>query len=193
MTSFPLKIVTLDGLFYDGEAEEVIVEAVFIQQRDLTIIPGENGTIALPTDKAYPGDEVTVTATPDEGYEFSHLLVNGEEVDGSTFTVPETETVTVQGVFKVYVPSAPSSEVRRPTNHNITIETAVGGTVKVSNEKATINTVIKLEVVAEAGYVLESITVKKLYNGTTAELSSSNTFFMPYSNVVITPVFKQAG
>ena len=25
MTSFPLKIVTLDGLFYDGEAEEIIV------------------------------------------------------------------------------------------------------------------------------------------------------------------------
>ena len=25
MTSFPLKIVTLDGLFYDGEAEEVVV------------------------------------------------------------------------------------------------------------------------------------------------------------------------
>ena len=25
MTGFPLKIVTLDGLFYDGEAEEVVV------------------------------------------------------------------------------------------------------------------------------------------------------------------------
>ena len=25
MTSFPLKIVTLDGLFYDGEAEEIVV------------------------------------------------------------------------------------------------------------------------------------------------------------------------
>ena len=61
----------------------------------------------------------------------------------------------------------------------------------VSAEKATINTVIKMEVAPAEGYVLESITVKKVYNGKNATVTD-NSFYMPYSNVVITPVFKKA-
>ena len=37
MTSFPLKIVTLDGLFYDGEAEEIIVRTV---EGDMGVLAG---------------------------------------------------------------------------------------------------------------------------------------------------------
>jgi len=149
-----------------------------------------NGTYVLSPANPVPGETVTIIATGDEGFVYDYAEVNGVPIPGSTFTMAAGDVIEV--FFKAGQAPAPA-DVKRPANHMITVDTVTGGTVKASAEKATINTVIKLEVVAEAGYVLESITVKKLYNGTTAELSSSNTFFMPYSNVVITPVFKQAG
>lgn len=58
-----------------------------------------NGTIYVPS-LAEPGSTVTVTAVPDEGYEFSHLLVNGQVVNGLTFTAPQSGTVNLSGVFE---------------------------------------------------------------------------------------------
>jgi len=43
MTSFPLKIVTLDGLFYDGEAEEVIVRT---STGDMGVLAGHTNCVA---------------------------------------------------------------------------------------------------------------------------------------------------
>lgn len=43
MTSFPLKIVTLDGLFYDGEAEEIIVRTTM---GDMGVLAGHLNCVA---------------------------------------------------------------------------------------------------------------------------------------------------
>ena len=43
MTSFPLKIVTLDGLFYDGEAEEIIVRTTM---GDMGVLAGHINCVA---------------------------------------------------------------------------------------------------------------------------------------------------
>ena len=43
MTSFPLKIVTLDGLFYDGEAEEVVVRTTM---GDMGVLAGHTNCVA---------------------------------------------------------------------------------------------------------------------------------------------------
>ena len=41
----------------------------------------ENGSVKVSPSKAEKGDTVTVTVTPDDGYEISKITVNGEEVD----------------------------------------------------------------------------------------------------------------
>ena len=43
MTSFPLKIVTLDGLFYDGEAEEIVVRTTM---GDMGVLAGHTNCVA---------------------------------------------------------------------------------------------------------------------------------------------------
>ena len=43
MTSFPLKIVTLDGLFYDGEAEEIVVRTTV---GDMGVLAGHINCVA---------------------------------------------------------------------------------------------------------------------------------------------------
>ncbi len=157
-----------------------------------TVNTPANGTVTLSPAQAYSGQTVTVVATAAEGYEVDEILVNGQPISGVTFVMPKGGA-SVEVTFKsISSGSEPAPKILKPTNHTIKIETVTGGTVKASAEKATINTVIDLEIIPEAGYVLESITVKKLYNGKNATVTD-NSFYMPYSNVVITPVFKQAG
>ena len=67
-----------------------------------------HGSISLPAGEKinggyeyfYPsGRKITVKVTPDEGYEFDYLLVNGKKVSKTSFTMPAKDTV-VRGVFK---------------------------------------------------------------------------------------------
>ncbi len=59
----------------------------------------QTGTVYVPS-LAVSGSTVTVTVVPDEGYEFSHLLVNGQRVNGLSFTAPQSGIVKLSGVFE---------------------------------------------------------------------------------------------
>ena len=55
-----------------------------------------NGTVELSAEKAYTGDKVTVTATPEEGYALTSLSVvdadgNEVELSGNQFTMPNSK------------------------------------------------------------------------------------------------------
>jgi len=58
-----------------------------------------NGTVTAPTEGVV-GKTITVTATPDEGYVLDKITVNGDAIDGTTFTMPD-EDVTISATFKV--------------------------------------------------------------------------------------------
>lgn len=67
-----------------------------------------HGSISLPAGEKIDGEDeyfypsgrkITVKVTPDEGYEFDYLLVNGKKVSKTSFTMPTKDTV-VRGVFK---------------------------------------------------------------------------------------------
>ncbi len=61
----------------------------------------ENGTVTLSHDKAKEGTSVTVTATPDEGYEVYDMLINGVSVGNeSVYTITSvTADTTVKVLF----------------------------------------------------------------------------------------------
>ena len=62
-----------------------------------------NGSVAVSKAEVEPGEEITITVTPAEGYELEALLVNGEETavdENGKATVKVTGNTTVKATFK---------------------------------------------------------------------------------------------
>ena len=57
-----------------------------------------NGTVKVNPSNGSITTLITVTATPDEGYELAYITVDGEKISGNTFRMPD-KAVTVSAVF----------------------------------------------------------------------------------------------
>ena len=55
---------------------------------DIEVIPSDNGTVRPSLSNASAGSTITLTVTPDEGYELAYITVDGERIDGTSFTMP---------------------------------------------------------------------------------------------------------
>ena len=64
----------------------------------ITVVDPANGTVKVNPSNGSVGTLITVTATPDEGYELAYITVDGERITGSTFRMPD-KAVTVSAVF----------------------------------------------------------------------------------------------
>ena len=64
----------------------------------ITVTQPANGTIRVNPSNGSAGTLITVTATPDEGYELAYITVDGEKITGNTFKMPD-KAVTVSAVF----------------------------------------------------------------------------------------------
>ena len=119
----------------------------------------EGGTLYVPS-MALPGQTVTVTYTADEGYTFSHLLVNGQPAAGLTVTVPETGPLTISAVFK---PAAV-----------LTVLSCVGGIVTLPKTTAAYGEAITASAVPEEGYEFVALLVNgAAVNGLTFTVPAS--------------------
>ena len=96
--------VTITGNSFTMPAGDVTVRAVFSpvvnipDTHEIELIVGEGGEAKLSLTNASAGSTITVTATPDEGFELDYITVDGERIDGTTFTMPEHD-VTVRVYF----------------------------------------------------------------------------------------------
>jgi len=80
--------------------EDAKVEAVFEKiSYAVKVEEPTNGKVTASVEKAVEGETVTLTVTPNTGYELSKLTVNGKEVIDGKFTMP-AEEVTVVAEFK---------------------------------------------------------------------------------------------
>ena len=64
----------------------------------ITVADPANGTVKVNPANGSEGTLITVTATPDEGYELAYITVDGEKISGNTFRMPDHD-VTVSAVF----------------------------------------------------------------------------------------------
>ena len=65
---------------------------------DIDLIVGEGGEAKTNFSNASAGTTITVTVTPDEGYELDYITVDGERISGTTFKMPDHD-VTVRVTF----------------------------------------------------------------------------------------------
>ena len=124
----------------------------------------ENGTLTVTTDTGTlqsgalveAGTSITVTATPDEGYELETLTVGGETfISGESYVV-EANTEIVATFAEV--PPTMYTVSWTADNCDITVETAEGTTVENGGEVAE-GTELTITATAADGYELESLTV----------------------------------
>ena len=100
-----ITVTTADGGFTDTCEVTVTVRedapdrpVNIPETHEIELIAGEGGEARASFSNASAGAEITVTATPDEGYELAYITVNGERISGVSFTMPDHD-VTVRVYF----------------------------------------------------------------------------------------------
>ena len=133
-------------------------------------VPNGGGSASAKT-SASAGDLITVTCTPNTGYELDKIVVNNAAITGNTFTMPAKDTTVVVS-FKKAV-------------YSVSINTPVGGTATLNKSSAYYGDTITVTTKAGTGYTLDKIYV----NGTA--ISSGSSFTMPAKDTDVEVVFKQ--
>lgn len=143
--------------------------------KTVTVADTTNGTVTASATKDVAADtEVTLTVTPDAGYELDTILAKTAtgtvEIVDNKFKMP-AEDVTVTATFK-------------KSTYTITLNsTAVGGSVAVDKTSAQMGDEVKVTATAADGYTFDSLTVEGV-EGTVE--GNVFTFTMPAKNVDLT-------
>jgi hypothetical protein len=141
-----------------------------------------NGSVSTDKSTAAAGETVTLSNTPNTGYELDYYIVTGEnnttiEVNGNQFTMP-AGNVWISAVFK-------------QTEYTITINASENGTV--SADKTTglhYNDYVTLTITPNSDFELDQLFVKDANNNPINV--NNNQFQMPASNVTVSATFKSA-
>ena len=144
---------TTGNLSFFAKWEEQIVNY------DVSVQQAENGTVEIsPSGSVVAGTQITVTATPAAGYVLDAVLVNGEEIDGTSFFVRENSVVSARFI-------------KDETVYSVTLAPTQHGKAEVSATSAVSGTEIAVTVTPDEGYTLDNIFV----NG---EPITGNTFVL---------------
>ncbi|MDY3658969.1 MAG: hypothetical protein SO085_01935, partial [Eubacteriales bacterium] len=130
--------------------------------------------------KAYYGDIITVSVTPDEGYRVSAIKVNGVAISGNSFVVREDSVVTVE---------------LTAIDYSITVNPSVNGSIVPDKTTAVhVGDLITLTVNPDATYKLENLIIKNGDSLVAGQINGNTvTFKMPAGNVTISATFAQDG
>ena len=182
--------ITTEGKYtFVMPAGNVKVQATFKAiDYTITIEPAENGTVTADKQTANMGETVTLTITPNEGYEFDQLTV----MNGTTQVAVE---ITTEGKY-IFVMPAGNVEVSatyKAIDYTITITPAENGTVTADKETAHIGETVTLTITPNEGYELDQLTVMdgETQVAVTPAEEGNHTFVMPANNVVISALFKE--
>ncbi|MBQ6332117.1 MAG: hypothetical protein IJI34_05025 [Clostridia bacterium] len=174
---------------YDGEAgwhyNCLYAEKNVIMTYAITVTTDGNGTAVADKTEAQAGETVTVTITPNEGYELDTVTGAPEtwnlEGNTGTFTMP-AEAVTLSVVFK-------EQQVQPAQQYNITKTVTGNGTVDVP-AKAAEGESVTVTVAPAEGYALRALKVDG--RDVTASVSeNSYTFTMPGYAITVEAVFDE--
>ena len=171
---YTLDYFTLDGTRINGNtfimpARNVEVSAVFTANAySINVVQPANGTVSASATSATAGTTIELTATPAEGYTLDYFTLDGERINGNTFSMP-ARNVEVSAVFTANV-------------YSINVVQPTGGTVSASKLSAFFGEAVELTAVPDEGYELSHYVVNGAAN-------NGGTFTMPARDVIVTAVF----
>lgn len=153
----------------------------------------KNGNISFP-EEAYNTQEVTITATPDDGYELEGIVINGNRVDSdiavtvsgnkATFTMPD---------YAVIINSVTFKPVAVEPTYSVNCQvTGGGGTIHVNDNQAFhAGETVNVYVSADPGYQLKSMYAigDDSENLWTENITNTHSFTMPGCNVTVYAIF----
>ncbi len=160
------------------------------QWYDVMINESSHGSVATNVDQAYPGDTVTITATPDEGYAVQSVTValrDGTSVSvarGSngtwTFTMPENA---------VWITVAFANDT-----HRIALDAGEHGSLSTETLQAREGDEVTVALNGDRGYTADKVTVTD-GNGNTVPTTIDDfrrfaTFTMPAADVTVSVTFR---
>ena len=142
------------------------------------------GKVTANTASSAPGETVTLTATPDEGWRLDSWEVkddagNSITVTDNSFTMPDG-AVTINATFVKIV-------------YTITVEASANGSVTASPATATVGTRVTLTISPETGCKLDALTVTAEGGAAVSVGGTGNSrrFTMPAKNVTVTAMFAE--
>lgn len=156
----------------------------------ITVNQGQNGRILADPSSAKANTTVTLSATPDTGYELDHYTVTNtttqEETTftGNTFTMPDSD-VTVTATFKK----------KAPPKYDVQVNPSTNGSVTASPSPAAKDETVTLTIQPENGYRLKTLTVTDLSTGfgitpNAITTGTDYSFKMPASRVSVSATFE---
>ena len=145
----------------------------------VTVTTEGNGTASASSTSATAGTEITLTATPNEGYRFKEWQVmrGNVTIKDDKFTMPDSD-VEIKAIFEEGAPAS--------TEYIITVTAEGGGTASASSTSATAGTEITLTATPDTGYHFKEWQVMR-GNVTIKD----DKFTMPDSDVEVKAVFEE--
>ena len=156
---------------------------------DLDIEDTKNGKATLSSMHASSGDEITVSTTPDEGYELSYVLVNGKRISGSKFTMPAEPVVVTVNFKKEGSPNLDETVTIEGYSYQVTnSDTEGAGTVMITGVTDQVTAVVIPPSIDINGYTYKvnkvaaraffgNTTIKTVYIGANVTVIDTNAFF----------------
>lgn len=149
----------------DANVTEITVGATVEERTDghiITISAPANGNVTtVPSGTAYAGETVTLSNTPETGYEFVSYSVTAKDgtpvqVTGNTFTMPDND-VTVSATFKQ---KQVDPEPEQPTTYTVTTSSTTGGSVTATpSTDLKAGDTVTVTVTPAEGYWLKSLKI----------------------------------
>ena len=177
--------VTVADNAFTMPAANVTVSATFVaNDYTITVSEVEHGTVEVDPTTAHVGDLITLTVTPDEGYELATVTVTGEDGtitttqtdDGYTFEMP-AGSVTVSATFTAI-------------DYTISVNPVENGTVEASATTAHVGDLITLTITPDEDYEVDEVSVVTV-NREVVPVNDDYQFTMPASNVLVTVTFTE--
>lgn len=182
-SGYTLDKITVNGTTISGNkftmpAKDTTVAVTFKKLYTITVVNTSHASVSFSKNPACEGDEITVTVTPDTGYLYGTIKVNGTAISGKTFTMPAQDTTVEVKISK--------------KSYSIELSDVINGTASLSTKtlgqngkpSATIGTKITVTATPDNGYTLDVIKV----NGVAID---GNEFTMPPQNSTVEVIFKK--
>ena len=147
----------------------------------VTVTTEGNGTASASSTSATAGTEITLTATPNEGYHFKEwqVISGNVTIKDDKFLMPDSN-VEIKAIFEKDAPPT-------PTEYTVTVTSSGNGTASASPSKAVAGAEITLSATPDKGYHLKEWQVES----PTGLVITNNKFTMPDSNVEVKAIFEE--